>query len=230
MTGKMCIDSNDSRRWAQWGRCQLWLWAPMPEFWNRNLTPPWPRQKSKSAAVQYQFVAQQMGVLLRAPKELATYFSSVVPTFVILRKINTLLEGWVFVIRRTCCYCHTQQALRNIGAILDHLGTVTPTARATLHLCSAICTKQFYTVCRSPSIDACLKQILLQLFSHLDTSAKLRKATISFVMSVCPPVCPHGTTRFILDGLIFGYFSKIWREKFQFHSNLPRITATLHED
>jgi hypothetical protein len=154
-----------------------------------------------------------MGVLLRAPKELVTYFSSVVPTFVILRKINTLLEGWVFVIRRTCCYCHMQQALRNIGATLDHLCTVTPTAKDTLHLCSAICTKQFYTARRSPSIDACLKKILPQLFSYLGTFAKLRKATISFVMSVCPPVCPHGTTRFTLYGflrkLIFGYFSKI---------------------
>jgi len=47
----------------------------------------------------------------------------------------------------------------------------------------------------------------------------LRKATISFVMSVsvCRPVCPsvrpHGTTRLLLDGfwwnLLFDYFSKI---------------------
>jgi hypothetical protein len=44
MTGEMCIDSTDSRRWAQWGRCQLWMWAPMSDFWNRE------RQKGKSAA------------------------------------------------------------------------------------------------------------------------------------------------------------------------------------
>jgi hypothetical protein len=42
--------------------------------------------------------------------------------------------------------------------------------------------------------------------------AKLRKATISFAMPVCPSVCPRGTTRLPLDGflwnLIFEYFSK----------------------
>ena len=30
--------------------------------------------------------------------------------------------------------------------------------------------------------------------------AKLQKATITFVMSVCLSVCPHGTTRLPLDG------------------------------
>jgi len=39
---------------------------------------------------------------------------------------------------------------------------------------------------------------------------KLRKATISFVMSVLPPARPHGTTRLPLDGfprnLIIEYF------------------------
>jgi len=30
--------------------------------------------------------------------------------------------------------------------------------------------------------------------------AKLRKTPISFAMSVCPSVRPHGTTRFPLDG------------------------------
>ena len=59
--------------------------------------------------------------------------------------------------------------------------------------------------------------------------AKLRKMTISFVMSVCP----HGTTRLPLDGfswnLIFEYFQKIFK-KSEFYWNLTRITGTLHED
>jgi hypothetical protein len=46
----------------------------------------------------------------------------------------------------------------------------------------------------------------------LGASAKLPKATISFVMSVHPSVCPHGTTRLPTDrfslNLIFEYFSK----------------------
>ena len=58
----------------------------------------------------------------------------------------------------------------------------------------------------------------------LDAIAKLRKATVSFVMAVCLSVClsacpsvrPHGTTRPPLDGfslnLIFEYSSKICRE------------------
>ena len=55
----------------------------------------------------------------------------------------------------------------------------------------------------------------------LGAFAKLRKATISCVMAVCPSdvrtyVCPHGTTRFLLGGfswnLIFENFSKIYQE------------------
>ena len=34
----------------------------------------------------------------------------------------------------------------------------------------------------------------------LGAFAKLRKATVSFVMCVCLPVCLHGTTRLSLDG------------------------------
>ena len=41
---------------------------------------------------------------------------------------------------------------------------------------------------------------------------KLRKATISFIVSVCPCICPHRITRLPMDGfssnLIFVYFSK----------------------
>jgi len=34
----------------------------------------------------------------------------------------------------------------------------------------------------------------------LDMFAKLQTATFSFVVSVCPSLCPHGTTRLLLDG------------------------------
>jgi hypothetical protein len=55
--------------------------------------------------------------------------------------------------------------------------------------------------------------IFVQLYRlFLSACAKLRKATISFVMFVCLAVRPHGTTRFLLDGfswnLIFEYFQK----------------------
>jgi hypothetical protein len=50
--------------------------------------------------------------------------------------------------------------------------------------------------------------------------AKLRKTTISFVMSVRPSDRPQGTTRFPLDGFswnfIFEHFSKICRENVSF--------------
>jgi hypothetical protein len=54
------------------------------------------------------------------------------------------------------------------------------------------------------------------IFLHAVT--KLRKTTISFVMSVCLPlsVFPHGTIQLPLDGysrnIMFEYFSKICRE------------------
>jgi len=42
--------------------------------------------------------------------------------------------------------------------------------------------------------------------------AKLRKANIDFVISICPSVCSHGTTRLPPDlfswNYIFGYFRK----------------------
>ena len=50
--------------------------------------------------------------------------------------------------------------------------------------------------------------------------AETRKATISFVMSVCPSVLPLETTRQPLDGFswnfIFAYFSKICRDNSSF--------------
>ena len=58
-----------------------------------------------------------------------------------------------------------------------------------------------------------IKRILKSAF------AKLQKATITFVMSVRPSVCPHRTIRLPLDGnrlnLIFETFLKSV-EKFQF--------------
>jgi hypothetical protein len=57
-------------------------------------------------------------------------------------------------------------------------------------------------------------------FAYLGASAKLLTAAVSFGMSVCPSVRPHGTTRLPLDGfslnLIFECFSKIYREKSSF--------------
>jgi hypothetical protein len=53
------------------------------------------------------------------------------------------------------------------------------------------------------------------LYFHviLDAFAKLRKATISFIMSVHPSVCPHRTARLALNGFswnsIVAYFSII---------------------
>jgi hypothetical protein len=54
----------------------------------------------------------------------------------------------------------------------------------------------------------------------LGAFAKLRKATISFVMSVRPSVCPNGTTRLPLDGVswnaTFEYFAKKCRQNSRF--------------
>ena len=55
----------------------------------------------------------------------------------------------------------------------------------------------------------------------LGAFAKLRRATVSFVMSVRLSVCPHGTTRLPLDGLSwksrFMNFSKFCRENSSFN-------------
>jgi hypothetical protein len=48
--------------------------------------------------------------------------------------------------------------------------------------------------------------------SLLDAFAKLRKATVSFVMSVCPSVRPHGTTRLPLDEVSWNLMKKdFWK-------------------
>jgi hypothetical protein len=63
------------------------------------------------------------------------------------------------------------------------------------------------------SLFSYLSLNLRTLSSFLDACAKLRKATVSFVMSVPPSVCPHGIIRLPLRGfwlnLIFDSFSKI---------------------
>jgi hypothetical protein len=72
--------------------------------------------------------------------------------------------------------------------------------------------------------------------ASLGAFAKLRKATISFVMSVCPSVCPSvhpsewnnpAPTECILLNLTF--FEDLLR-KFKFHYNLTRIMGNLHEN
>jgi hypothetical protein len=69
----------------------------------------------------------------------------------------------------------------------------------------------FSTVLRLPLLYT---SVLLGAF------AKLRKATVSFVMLVRLSVCPHETTRLPIYGfswyLIFEYFSKICRENSSF--------------
>ena len=56
--------------------------------------------------------------------------------------------------------------------------------------------------------------------SLLGAFAKLRKATVSFVMSVFLSVCPHGIIRLPLEGFslnsIFEYFSENHRENSSF--------------
>ena len=59
------------------------------------------------------------------------------------------------------------------------------------------------------------------IYSPLQARLQKREATISFVMSACPSVRPHGTTRLPLDGfswnLIFAYFfSKICQQNSSF--------------
>jgi hypothetical protein len=76
------------------------------------------------------------------------------------------------------------------------------------------------------------QSLFLNILSRLlGVFVKLRKATVSFIMSVCP----HGATRLLLLdafvwNMIFGNFSKNLSRKFRFDSNLTRITGTLPED
>jgi hypothetical protein len=94
----------------------------------------------------------------------------------------------------------------------------------------------------------------------LGAFAKLRKTTISLVMSVRLSICPHGATRLPLDGFSWTFMLVDFYEhsclrifmnihagrfivkihawgffenplsKFKIHSNRTRITGSLHED
>jgi hypothetical protein len=85
----------------------------------------------------------------------------------------------------------------------------------------------------------CCYIYLLFSSSILSAFSKLRKATVSFVMSVLLSdlsviVCPHGTTsaptgRIWMKFDIWVFFENLLR-KFNFHENLTRITGTLHVD
>ena len=65
--------------------------------------------------------------------------------------------------------------------------------------------------------------------------AKWRKATISFVVSACPSVCPYTrnnsapTERIFVIFYTWVFFENLSR-KFKFHLKLTIITGTLHED
>ena len=58
----------------------------------------------------------------------------------------------------------------------------------------------------------------------------LRRATISFVMAVRPHAKPRLPTGRIFTKFPIGIFFENLSRKFKFHSDLTRITRTLHED
>jgi len=63
---------------------------------------------------------------------------------------------------------------------------------------------------------------------------QLCHACPSALPSTRPSLCPHGTSRFSLDGFslhfLFEYFSKKLPRKFTLHLNLTTITGTVHGD
>ena len=71
------------------------------------------------------------------------------------------------------------------------------------------------------------------LYMNFLAFAKLRKTTVSFVMSVCLSVLPHGTLgshwTYLSENLYLRIFRKIHQENSSFIS-VTRITVTLHED
>jgi len=58
----------------------------------------------------------------------------------------------------------------------------------------------------------------------LGAFAKLRKATISFVLSFCLSVLPHGTTQLPLDGLSWNWYFSNFRE------SVEKIQVSLKSD
>ena len=78
------------------------------------------------------------------------------------------------------------------------------------------------------------RRLLCMDFSLLGAFAKLRKATISFVLSVCPSVRMEqlGSNWTDFRGIlmfVYFFFENLSR-KFKFSQNLTRITSTLHGD
>jgi hypothetical protein len=69
------------------------------------------------------------------------------------------------------------------------------------------------------------------ILTVLGAFAKLRKATISFFMSVCPTAWNKSasTGRIFMKVGIWVFFENLSR-KFKFHWNMTRITGTLDED
>jgi len=67
-------------------------------------------------------------------------------------------------------------------------------------------------------------------FGSLDPFEKLRKATVCFVMSVCPSAWSNSARpgRICLKFYLRVFFENLSR-KFKIHSNRTRITVTLHE-
>jgi hypothetical protein len=72
-----------------------------------------------------------------------------------------------------------------------------------------------------PIIDEAFRIVLARhKFFIFRRIRKIVKATVSFVMSVCPSVCPRGKVQFPLHGfswnLIYEYFSSICWENLSF--------------
>ena len=109
-------------------------------------------------------------------------------------------------------FCHfgaTCFALSNVTVTLSWLITTTMFCLSVFHkflpelshcsninklLCLLLCDRLKIIFYHSSTTLKCY-----WLCWFLGAFAKLRRATISF-MSVCPPVCPHGTTRLPMDG------------------------------
>jgi hypothetical protein len=79
----------------------------------------------------------------------------------------------------------------------------------------------------------CMSEFMLADQLCLGTFAKLRKATISFVMFVCSTARSHGTSQVLLDGLSqnlkFKHFFKTMPTKLDSRKNLTVMTSTLHD-
>jgi hypothetical protein len=70
-----------------------------------------------------------------------------------------------------------------------------------------------------------------ELLALLGAFAKLRKATIGFVVSIHPPALKNWTLigRILIKIDTLEFFENLLR-KFKFHYNLKRITGAVHED